>query len=91
VQLTGDVRGRVLPITTTQSDCKPIASLALNGTKCFGGAARHVGFIKQIRATVNNSVLVDSGNYAYGTSFFTTFGGVANAEYFSTMKYDAWA
>jgi len=49
------------------------------------------GYIQSVRNSRDNVLLLDSGNFFYGSLFFTTFRGEAHARYFSEMKYDAWS
>lgn len=66
---SSDVRGRMLPVTSTTSSC---TSKQLNVTTCFGGVARRSQFIKDTKARLNNTnvVALDIGNYFFGSLFY---------------------
>lgn len=55
----------------------------------MGGFARRANLIKQIRATENNVLLLDSGDIFQGTPYFNMFGGELEFKLMSIMGYDA--
>ncbi|GAB4554021.1 MAG: bifunctional UDP-sugar hydrolase/5'-nucleotidase [Anaerolineae bacterium] len=54
-----------------------------------GGAARQATIVKQIRAEVENSILVDAGGRFTGTLFHRKFKGTDNVQVMNLMGYQA--
>ncbi len=54
-----------------------------------GGIAKRAVLVDQIRAEAANSLLLDSGDVAQGTLFFTLYGGVAARDFYNQLGYDA--
>lgn len=84
-----DVRGRMLPITSTQADCAP-STVASSPATCFGGVARRATFIKAQKAAYANTLVVDLGNYYFGSTFVEVASPQASniALWVSQSKYD---
>ena len=57
-------------------------------TKCYGGAVRRSGFIKDFRSKHKNVLLLDAGDQYQGTLWFTTFRGNVTSHFLKHMKYD---
>ncbi|RME74026.1 MAG: LysM peptidoglycan-binding domain-containing protein [Chloroflexi bacterium] len=57
--------------------------------KCFGGVARRKTVIDQVRAEVENVLLVDAGDQFQGTLFYTQYKGGAAQEMMNRLGYDA--
>lgn len=51
--------------------------------------ARRITAIEQVRATKDNSILLDAGDVFSGTLYFTQYLGQADVEFMNMMKYDA--
>ena len=56
-----------------------------------GGAARQASVVRQIRAEVDNSLLLDAGNRFTGTLFHIQWLGQDNAQIMNLLGYDAMA
>lgn len=68
---TSDVRGHVMPVNQFSSSCSMEEALNYFGSLCFGGVARAATYIRETRSLfANSTILVDTGNYFYGTLFF---------------------
>lgn len=64
-------------------------SQAIDG--CSGGMARLAAAISQIRATHDNVLLVDAGDMARGTDYYSFYRGSLAAELMNAIGYDAMA
>ncbi len=62
---------------------------AANEGKCFGGVARRMTKIQEIRAEYPDALLLDAGDEFQGTLFFTQYKGEATAEFMETLGYQA--
>ena len=56
--------------------------------KCFGGVARRATLIKQIRAEVDNVLLLDGGDQFQGTNWYYVHRGKAAAHFANKLGYD---
>ncbi|MCL5775978.1 5'-nucleotidase C-terminal domain-containing protein [Limibaculum sp. FT325] len=83
---TNDFHSRIEPINKYDSACgeKDAAEGA-----CFGGSARLVTAIRERRAALPNSILVDGGDQFQGSLFYTTYKGRAAAELMNALGYEA--
>ena len=83
---TRNVRGRVLPVDAWSGDCEysgsKVAEYKLAATycvgkgrcgECSGGAAAHKHYVDAVRAErgASSVLLLDSGNYYFGSKFCT--------------------
>ncbi len=57
--------------------------------KCFGGVARRMTKINEIRAEYPDALLLDAGDEFQGTLFFTQYKGEATQEFMNWLGYDA--
>ncbi len=57
--------------------------------KCFGGVARRMTAVKQIRAEHPDALLLDAGDEFMGTLFYTQYKGKAAQEFMNMLGYDA--
>ncbi len=57
--------------------------------KCFGGVARRMTKIKEIRAEYPDALLLDAGDEFQGTLFFTQYKGKATLEFMNWLGYNA--
>ncbi len=57
--------------------------------KCFGGVARRMTKINEIRAEYPDALLFDAGDEFQGTLFFTQYKGEATLEFMNRLGYDA--
>ncbi|MGR3564911.1 MAG: bifunctional metallophosphatase/5'-nucleotidase [Heliomarina sp.] len=83
---TNDFHARFEPINKYDSGCS--AEDNTEG-KCFGGSARLMSAIRDARARLDNSLLVDGGDQFQGTLFYTYYKGKLAAEMMNKMGYDA--
>ncbi|PIK53663.1 putative 5'-nucleotidase-like [Apostichopus japonicus] len=59
--------------------------------ECFGGIARRLTKVNEIRAEQTNPVLLDGGDHFQGTQWFTYYKGNASAHFMNRIEYDAMA
>jgi len=57
--------------------------------KCFGGVARRMTAVNQIRAEHPDALLLDAGDEFMGTLFYTQYKGKATQEFMNTLGYNA--
>jgi 5'-nucleotidase / UDP-sugar diphosphatase len=83
---TNDFHSRFEPISRFDSGC----SVESNAEgKCFGGSARLMTAINDVRAREDNVLLVDGGDQFQGTLFYTYYKGKLAAEMMNKLGYDA--
>ncbi|XP_074644941.1 snake venom 5'-nucleotidase-like [Tubulanus polymorphus] len=58
---------------------------------CFGGVARRMTKIRELRSRYANSLLLDAGDQYQGTLWFYLYKGLATAHFMNLLKYDAMA
>ena len=85
---TNDFHDRFEPISRFNSGCREGDN---EEGKCFGGAARMVTAIADVKARHDNWLLLDAGDQFQGTLFFQYYGGDVQAEIMSKIGYDAMA
>ncbi len=83
---TNDVHARIEQFNKYGGTCKP--DDAQEG-KCFGGVARRMTKIREIREQEPNVLLLDAGDEFLGTLFFYYYQGQATAEFMNRLGYDA--
>ncbi|MFB2550200.1 5'-nucleotidase C-terminal domain-containing protein [Ensifer soli] len=83
-----DFHSRIESINTYDSTCSAEEE---GKNACFGGAARLKTLIDQRRAALSgkNVLLLNGGDNFQGSLFYTTYKGVAEAEFLNLMKFDA--
>ena len=57
--------------------------------KCFGGVARRMTAVKQIRSEHPDALLLDAGDEFMGTLFYTQYKGKATQEFMNMLGYSA--
>lgn len=57
--------------------------------KNMGGYARRMGIIEKIRASEQNVLLLDAGDFSQGSPYFNFFNGRVEIDALNRMKYDA--
>ncbi|XP_033635029.1 5'-nucleotidase-like [Asterias rubens] len=57
--------------------------------QCFGGVARTVTKVRQIRSEVDNVVLLDAGDQYQGSTWFSFYKGQATSHFMNIIGYDA--
>ena len=89
---TNDVHSRIEPVNKFDSTCTE-KDAAEDG--CFGGVARLAAKINalrdQITAEGGHVIVLDAGDQSQGSLMFTTYKGVAEAEFMGAIGYDAMA
>ncbi|ELR14073.1 protein kinase domain containing protein [Acanthamoeba castellanii str. Neff] len=95
VLAVGQFNGPCTPTNATSGNDSYVAEPA--NLPCIGGVARRTALIKSIRASVENSLLIDGGYLFTGTHdnsqtcsvFWTLFGTEMLGQYYHEMGYDA--
>lgn len=57
--------------------------------QCFGGVARRVTKVKEIRKSTENVLLLDGGDQFQGTLWFVYYKGNATSHFMEKVQYDA--
>ncbi|XP_019644883.1 PREDICTED: 5'-nucleotidase-like [Branchiostoma belcheri] len=85
---TNDVHARVEQATGGGGSCGDTDALA---GRCYGGVARRLTKIREIRETESNVLLLDGGDQFQGTLWFYFYSGLVTAQFMNKMQYDAMA
>ncbi|XP_033634482.1 snake venom 5'-nucleotidase-like [Asterias rubens] len=86
---TNDVRARFDPIRAKRgAECTD--EMNANG-ECYGGLARRVTKIQEIRNSTENVLLLDAGHQFQGSMWFYVYKGEATANFMNKLSYDAMA
>lgn len=85
---TNDTHARIEQFNANGGTCSADESAA---GKCFGGVARRVTAVGQIRREGGAMILVDAGDQFQGTLFFTQYKGQESAPFLNAMGYQAMA
>ena len=85
-----DLHSRIEPINRFDSTCN--AEDNAEG-KCFGGVARVLTMIDQLRADLagENVIVLDAGDQYQGSLMYTTYKGDVEAEFMNLIGFDAMA
>jgi len=83
-----DLHSRIESINKFDSTCSAEEE---GKNECFGGVARLKSLIDQKRQDLSgkNVLLLNAGDNFQGSLFFTTYKGLAEAEFLNLMKFDA--
>ncbi|XP_068087209.1 5'-nucleotidase [Hyperolius riggenbachi] len=81
---TNDVHARVEQTNRDSGKCGDPAD-------CYGGVARRLTKIREIRARQKNVLLLDGGDQFQGTIWFNVFSGYEAAYFMNYLEYDAMA
>ncbi|WDZ76027.1 5'-nucleotidase C-terminal domain-containing protein [Ensifer adhaerens] len=83
-----DLHSRIESINKFDSTCSAEEE---GKNECFGGVARLKALIDQKRQELSgrNVLLLNAGDNFQGSLFFTTYKGLAEAEFLNLMKFDA--
>lgn len=83
-----DLHSRIESINKFDSTCSAEDE---GKNECFGGVARLKALIDQKRQNLSgkNVLLLNAGDNFQGSLFFTTYKGLAEAEFLNLMKFDA--
>ncbi|ESP03128.1 hypothetical protein LOTGIDRAFT_82528, partial [Lottia gigantea] len=85
---TNDVHARFEQTNKYSSACSEQNQLA---EKCYGGYARLIGKVKDIKMKYPNSIVLDGGDQFQGTTWFYKYGGNVTAYFMNLLGYDAMA
>jgi 5'-nucleotidase/UDP-sugar diphosphatase len=85
---TNDVHGRIDEFDGQGNTCDEEEAAA---GECFGGVARRMTMVNQVRSESPNVVLLDAGDQFQGTLFYTQYKGGAAQEMMNALGYDAMA
>ncbi|XP_040284657.1 5'-nucleotidase [Bufo bufo] len=81
---TNDVHARIEQTNRDSGKCG-------DPTNCYGGVARRLTKIKEIRASHKNVLLLDGGDQFQGTIWFNVYKGEEASYFMNHLKYDAMA
>ncbi|XP_073482993.1 5'-nucleotidase [Aquarana catesbeiana] len=81
---TNDVHARVEQTSRDSGKCG-------DPKDCYGGVARRLTKIKEIRGSKENVLLLDGGDQFQGTIWFNVYGGKEAAYFMNYLQYDAMA
>lgn len=79
---TNDVHARVEQTSRDSGKCG-------DPKDCYGGVARRLTKIKEIRGSKENVLLLDGGDQFQGTIWFNVYGGMEAAHFMNYLQYDA--
>jgi 5'-nucleotidase len=89
---TNDFHSRIEAVNAFDSTCSAEDAAE---QKCFGGIARVVTKIRELRDRITaeggNVLVLDAGDQFQGSLFYSTYKGAAEAEFMSKIGYDAMA
>lgn len=85
---TGDFRSRYGQVDASGAEC---TRGQVERGECFGGIARLVSKVKEIRAEGGNVILLDSGNQFEATPWFAAYRESAAVHFMNITGYDAMA
>lgn len=85
---TNDVHSRIYPIDDADQTCLP-DKVTYHG--CYGGVARRMTQINQIRSERENVLLLDAGDEFQGSAFYTFYRGQEASVFMNRMGYAAMA
>ncbi|XP_035687503.1 snake venom 5'-nucleotidase-like isoform X3 [Branchiostoma floridae] len=85
---TNDCHARIEQADGNGGSCGDSDALA---GKCFGGVARRLTKIREIRESESNVLLLDAGDQFQGTLWFYFYSGLVTARFMNEMQYDVMA
>ncbi|CAH1233390.1 NT5E [Branchiostoma lanceolatum] len=85
---TNDCHARIEQAGGNGGSCGDRDALA---GKCFGGVARRLTKIREIRESESNVLLLDAGDQFQGTLWFYYYSGLVTARFMNKMQYDVMA
>lgn len=83
---TNDIHSHVEQMNKYSGACKDTDAAA---GKCYGGIARRVTQVKELRGMYPEALLLDAGDQFQGTLWFTIYKGEAAAKFMNELNYDA--
>ncbi|PIK41239.1 putative 5'-nucleotidase-like, partial [Apostichopus japonicus] len=85
---TNDVHSRFEQTDKDGGDC---STEEATNNECYGGVARRMTKIKELRAENQNTILLDGGDQFLGSAWFYHYQGAAAAYFMNLLGYDAMA
>ncbi|XP_033099228.1 snake venom 5'-nucleotidase-like [Anneissia japonica] len=85
---TNDVHARFEQMDKYGGDCSAEEDA---GNECFGGVARRVTKVNEIRSQRDNVLLLDAGDQFQGTMWFYYYKGTATSHFMNLVGYDVMA
>ncbi|KAH3736527.1 hypothetical protein DPMN_043098 [Dreissena polymorpha] len=82
---TNDVHARFEQFNKYGSDC---SEKEAGSGQCFGGVARRLTKLNEIRRSHSNVLLLDAGDQFMGTLWFIVYKGLAAAHFMNKLGYD---
>lgn len=82
---TNDVHARFMPFNRFGTDC---SDDNIKENQCYGGVARRLTKVKDIRSSHDNVLLLDGGDQFLGTIWFTEYRGLAASYFMNKLDYD---
>jgi 5'-nucleotidase / UDP-sugar diphosphatase len=82
---TNDVHARLKPYNNQNQAC------ALEEKSCYGGVAKRVTKVREIRKKKRNTLLLDAGDQFQGSIFHLKYQGDEASQFMNKMGYDAMA
>ena len=83
---TNDVHARFEEFSKFGSDCHDQDA---DSGRCYGGVARRVTAMRELRERYPNLLLLDAGDQFQGTLWFYMHKGKAASHFMNLLKYDA--
>jgi len=83
---TNDIHAHLDQFNIFGTDC---TEEQIQSKQCYGGAARQVSVIEQLRKEAPRSILLDAGDQFQGTFFFNYYGGSVISTVMNILNYDA--
>jgi 5'-nucleotidase/UDP-sugar diphosphatase len=83
---TNDTHAHILPIDKNGNYCSTKDDA---DGKCFGGVARRMTMIKELRKTDPNLLLLDAGDQFQGTLFYWKYKGKEASHFMNKLRYQA--
>lgn len=83
---TNDVHSRFEQTDKDGGDC---TTEKATNNECYGGVARRMTKIKELRAENQNTILLDGGDQFLGSGWFYHYQGAAAAYFMNLLGYDA--
>lgn len=83
---TNDVHAHLLPINKNNDSCSPKDD---SEGKCFGGVARRMAAINEIRRNNSNLLILDAGDQLQGTMFYLKYKGDEAQRFLNELGFHA--
>lgn len=87
--VTGETRGRLMPVDAKLNECSYEESIDNYGGNCVGGMARKYTYVNNRIASGINYLLLDTGSDFFGTDYYYEFGSTYMANFMGLFNYHA--